>query len=224
MLENGRLDTSWALVTMGDQAAAQRALAASPLEVAPGVKIYLTAYDAQAAAASRGGMQKVLARHQWVDTGRTVLIPLEWVRKQADSNGFALWHYFLEVCVGHFCLLVIGGRLATFASFSCELEAPWTDHTDPKWSESYNWFIISGTIIGKGGGIGAVLYCGYVDCRNKIKGHIPDHMRNPSGRVQVPCWARIGLMYICALVPTPRIVSLQNILQLNPCCWSTWYV
>ena len=117
MMNFGSLDTSWALVTMGDRAAAERAIAASPLEVAPDVKIYVTAYDAQVAATSRGGMQKVLARHQWVDTGRTVLIPLDWVRAQADSNGFALWHYFLEVCVGHFCLLVIGGRLATFASF-----------------------------------------------------------------------------------------------------------
>lgn len=222
-LENGRLDTSWALVTMGHASAAQAAVAASPLEVAPGILIHISPYDAQVAATSRGGMQQVLARHQWMDTGRTVFVPLQWVRSHADANGFALWHYFLELCVGHFCLLIMGGRLATFAELSCSLEAPW-ETTASFWAvttavdrqgqvKGYNWFIIVGTILGKGGGFLMVLYLCYNDCRNKINGHIPDHMRNPTGIVRVPCWARIMLMYSCALLlveifsPRPHLVD-----------------
>lgn len=223
ILENGRLDTSWALVTMGEQSAAESAIAASPLEVAPGISVKISAYDPQAAAKSRGGMQQVLAKHQWVDTGRIVLVPLEWVRTHADANGFALWHYFLELCVGHFCMLIMGGRLATFAELSCSLEAPWevsaslwesTTAVDRQGQiKGYNWYIIFGTVLGKGGGFTAVLYLCYNDCRNKLNRHIPDHMRKPSGYVQVPCWTRIALMYICGLVlveifsPRPHVVD-----------------
>lgn len=222
-LENGRLDTSWALVTMGEESAAEAAVAASPLEVAPGVSVQITPYDPQAAAKSRGGMQQVLARHQWVDTGRIVFVPLEWIRSHADANGFALWHYFLELCVGHFCMLIMGGRLATFAALSCSLEAPWevsasfweaTTAVDRQGQiKGYNWYIIFGALLGKGGGISAVLYLCYNDCRNKVKRHIPDHMRKPSGYVQVPCWTRIALMYSCGLVlveifsPRPHVVD-----------------
>ena len=222
-LENGRLDTSWALVTMGSESAANDAVVASPLEVAPGISVQISPYDAQAAARSRGGMQQVLARHQWEDTGRIVLVPLEWVRTRADANGFALWHYFLELCVGHFCLLIMGGRLARFAELSCNLEAPW-DPDASIWEattavdrqgqkKGYNWYIIFGAMLGKGGGFVSVLYLFYNDCRNKLKAHIPDHMRNPSGIVQVPCWSRIVLMYTCALLlveifsPRPHLVD-----------------
>ena len=58
-----------------------------------------------------------------------------------------------------------------------------------------------------------VLYLCYNDCRNKIRGHIPDHMRNATGIVQVPCWLRIVLMYSCALLlvevfsPRPHLVD-----------------
>jgi hypothetical protein len=222
-LENGRLDTSWALVTMGEESAAQYAVATSPLEVADGVLVQITPYDPQAAAKSRGGMQQVLARHQWTDTGRTVLVPLEWIRSHADVNGFALWHYFLELCVGHFCMLIMGGRLATFAELSCSLEAPW-EASASFWESTtavdrqgvikgYNWYIVFGAALGKGGGLAALLYLCYNDCRNKVKGHIPDHVRKPSGHVQVPCWMQIALTYSCGLVlvevfsPRPHIVD-----------------
>ena len=145
-----------------------------------------------------------------VGAGRTILVPLEWIRQHADSNGFALWHYFLEVSVAQFSLLIMGGRLAKFAAYSCSIVAVEVANPGEKGLDIW---ILVGTIAGKLGGLSAVLYCCYIDTRNKLKNHIPDHMRTVTGRVQVPCWTRICIFYGCALVlaeifsPRPHVID-----------------
>ena len=125
-----------------------------------------------------------------------MLVPLEWIRITADSNGFALWHYFLEVFLSHFSLLIMGGRLAKFAGTSCAIVAK--ERLAPG-TKGLDFYIVCGTIIGKCGGFFAVMFCCYVDVRNKLKKHVPDHMRTVTGRVQIPCWTRILVFYLSAL-------------------------
>ena len=97
---------------MGSIEAANRACMASPMEICPGKPkadgmmgpakvLTIRVYNPELAVLGKGAMKSVLFKHEWVDTGATVLVPMQWVRATADAHGFTVWHHFIEIFFIH---------------------------------------------------------------------------------------------------------------------------